>query len=336
MKTIVPLIVSTLLLQGEPESTQLEQEIGASLDAINSNIGFTLTLVAENGHEFTYSIGDSDLDTHYESASTAKWITSTIIMWLVQSEVLSLDDNPQNYIATWPESGVLSQITLRNLLSFTSGLNVSPTCTYSVNADFESCVAQIAVENINNNVPGETYHYNSAHMQVAGLMAIKALNVDTWQDVFKQFQAEFNVFGNSAYNLPSESNPILAGGMTWTTRDYREFLKKLIALEIVNQNALTEMSSNQTGSINIANSPWSYGLGVWVECPLSQPACNRASRISSPGSYGSYPFIDLHHNYYGLIAMQGPNETINHIYPIFSNIVKKLESWAQENREDEG
>ncbi|MGH1540335.1 MAG: serine hydrolase domain-containing protein [Arenicella sp.] len=332
MNVIIPTIISSFLLQGEPIENQSEQEIRSSLNAINTDLAFTLTVVAENGHIFTHSVGDSSLDTPYESASTSKLVTSTILMWLVQNGLISLDDKPQDHISWWPDSGTLSQITLRHLLSFTSGLNTPPACIDLPDANFESCIAKIAFNNGNSLAPGEGYDYNSVHMQVAGLMAIRALNVDSWKEVFKQFQTEFNIFSHSAYNLPSTTNPRLAGGMTWTARDYRKFLKKLSSLDIVDQPLLNEMSTSQTARLNIIGSPWGYGLGLWVECDLSEANCSMANRISSPGSYGSYPFIDYRHNYYGLVAMQGAPDTINNVYPVFNELISRLEAWAIENK----
>lgn len=329
---VIHVILSTLLLYGEPTSAHLEKELRTYLDAINTDLGFTLTLIAENGHEFTHSVGNSNLDTLYKSASTSKWVTSTIIMWLVETNILSLNDTPQQYIATWPKKGNLAKITLKSLLSFTSGLYAASACTHVANSDFESCVSITAIDNMDSELPGTTFNYNAAHMQVAGLMAVKALNVATWQDVFKRFTKEFDLFSNSAYNIPSENNPVLAGGMTWTTRDYREFLKKLTDLEIVNSNTIAQMSASQTTQINISDSPWDYGLGLWIECFPSQVDCVPANRVSSPGSYGSYPFVDYDHQYFGILAMQGPSGTIEHIYPIFDGVKERIETWAGLNR----
>ncbi len=336
MKDIIPIIVSILLL-GEPQYTPLELEIMADLDALGTDTDFTLTVVADNGRILTHSTGNSSLITPYESASTSKWVTAAVIMWLVQNQTMSLDDNPQDYISGWPETGNLSQITLRHLLSFTSGMSSTPGCVNLPNADFEACVARIAVDNITGSEPGEDFYYASTHMQVAGLMAIKALNVASWEQVFALFKTEFGLFADSYYNLPSATNPRLAGGMTWTASDYRQFLNKLKALEIIDQTGWSMMSSNQITMAQIVNSPglneWRYGLGLWLECPVSAPNCTNADRVSSPGAYGAYPFIDYQYNYYGLIARQGELGTFDNGYAVFTSISAKLATWAMENQD---
>jgi len=74
--------------------------------------------------------------------------------------------------------------------------------------------------------------------------------------------------------------------------------------QILPSAMLAEMFSNQLAraGATIEYSPltdngedWQYGLGNWTECP--QPAysqaCAEARRFSSPGSFGTYPFIDF-------------------------------------------
>jgi len=335
MVEIVSIIISLLLLS-EPQYTPLELEIKADLDAHITDADFTLTVVAENGQVFTHSVGDAGLTKPYESASTSKWVTSSVLMWLVQNQTLSLDDNPQDYIPAWPTTGNLSDITLKHLLSFTSGLSLTPACVNLPNANFDSCVAKIAMNNMAASVPGEEFYYGPAHMQVAGLMAIKALNVTSWEQVFEQFKAELNLFSNSTYSLPSTTNPRLAGGMIWTANDYREFLSALKTLKIVNQSNLNIMFNNQISTAEIVNSPgldtWRYGLGLWLECTVLEPNCITSNRVSSPGAYGAYPFIDYQHNYFGLVARQGEISTFENGYAVYESVAEKLAVWATENQ----
>lgn len=58
-------------------------------------------------------------------------------------------------------------------------------------------------------------------------MAIKAGNYNSWTEIFNEFKEETNLFPNSVYDLPSTTNPRLAGGMHWTANDYSDFLKAL-------------------------------------------------------------------------------------------------------------
>lgn len=331
-------ILALLLLNGEPDSSSedLELAIKTELSAFETETRFTLSVVAENGRVLTHSVGESTLETPYESASTSKWVTATVLMSLVEDGVMSLDDRPQDYIDAWPTTGNLSQISLTDLLSFTSGLNSAPACINIAIANFEPCVLRIANENSAAELPGQDFYYSATHMQVAGLMAVKALGVSTWGEVFNQFKTRFDVFENSSYNLPSTSNPRLAGGMTWSAQDYRTFLAKYSSFSILNQTSVDVMSTNQAPSANIVSSPglesWRYGLGLWLECLPNALSCTQANRLSSPGAFGAYPFIDTEHNYFGIIARQGELGTFENGYAIFTQVQQLLESWAISNQ----
>ncbi len=125
-------------------------------------------------------------------------------------------------------------MTLRDLMSFTSGFTEEANCLNRGDSDFTACVLTMASDNIGNGyVPGKTYFYSGVHLQVAGLMAIKARNLalgiitSTWQNFFNDFKSATGLFANSQYDLPSATNPRLAGGMHWIGNDYIAFLKKL-------------------------------------------------------------------------------------------------------------
>ena len=62
---------------------------------------------------------------------------------------------------------------------------------------------------------------------VAGLMAVVALGVDSFSEVFADFRTGTGLFPTSRFDLPSEDNPRLAGGMHWTAVEYMEFLRSL-------------------------------------------------------------------------------------------------------------
>ena len=64
---------------------------------------------------------------------------------------------------------------------------------------------------------------------------------------------------------------------------------------------------------------WHYGYGAWIECTATYD-CDETTRISSPGAYGAYPFIDLEHGYYGIIARQGRLGTFGEGLDIFDTI----------------
>lgn len=295
--------------------TQLESSMSSSLSNLNTDADFLYLISKNDNKEFSFSKGSIAENTLLESASTSKLVTAVIILRAVDAGYLSLESKPQDYISSWPISSgsPLYNIKLKHLLSFTSGLKDEPTCINLSAGNFETCVNTIATTNSSyTTTPGSEFYYASTHLQVAGLMTVKALGVSSWQDVFQAFKTQTGLFANSNYNLPSTTNPRLAGGMRWTPRDYFNFLKKLKTKTLLSTSSQNFLESPQNLSSTIAYSPtsvinedWRYGAGSWHECYASTYNCSGDLRISSPGAYGAYPFWDREKSFVGLVARQG-------------------------------
>lgn len=339
------------------ELTQLESEIKNSLSTYATDADFSLKVVSNDDRVLEFNRGSATQNKVYESASSSKWITGTIILHYIQSSLnqtstkpLTLDSHPQDFIgAAWPvpASDSLYPMTVRDLMSFTSGLRDETNCINRPDPDFETCAMQMVAANVGNGyIPGKVYYYSGVHLQVAGLMAIKARNIalgithSTWQSIFNDFKANTGLFVNSQYDLPSTTNPRLAGGMHWVGNDYIEFLKKFSKGQILNSTYLKAQLSDQVGAAVIETSPanrgtgedWHYGLGLWAECHSVVFNCeNNIETFSSAGAYGAYPFLNVKHNFYGLVARQGALGTGMLGYYTYASVSAKVTRWATKN-----
>lgn len=317
----------------------LETEMDAALSQTTSEVDFSFAVERPDGHRYTFNRGAATLQSSYESASTSKLVSAVIILRLAEQGYLNLSDRPQDRISTWPigNSDSLYDITLEQLLSFTSGLTQEPACLNAASFDFETCVERIASTNAGNGkTPGQEFYYASTHLQVAGLMAIKARGFATWQDVFAEFQAQTGLFPTASYDLPSFTNPRLAGGMHWTGGEYMEFLKALREGRLLNSSSTDQLLADHTASLTIAYSPtiaglgedWHYGFGLWHECESTTFNCVAGTRVSSPGAYGAYPFWDRNKGYIGIVARQGALGTFPNGIAIERAVRSNVEQWA--------
>lgn len=317
--------------------TELEVALSERLRVISTDTDFTLLLQSANGKYFEFNRGHSTADTLYQSASTSKLVTATVIMRLTEQGKLSLREHPQDYIKGWPNSGTLSHIQLRELLSFISGLENAPLCLNLGNASFEDCALRTLSFNPDAPTSGNRFHYSSAHLQIAGLMTVKATGLGSWQAVFDDFRQQTGLFEHSQYDLPSLQNPRLAGGMHWTAREYLAFLDALYHGRIISPSSLSMMTTNQTAGSLTSYSPalkrigkdWPYGYGLWIECEPDKQDCSGPQRISSPGAYGAYPFMDFRYGYTGLLARQGKPGTFSKGYELLHNQDAWLQRWAE-------
>lgn len=317
---------------------QLEGAMDSTLAQTSSDVDFAFSVERQDGRRYTYNRGGSTLLTSYESASTSKTVSAVIILRLVEKGYLSLADKPQRYITTWPivSTDPLFNMTLEQLLSFTSGLTTEPPCQNFGGSNFESCVNSIATTNAGNGItPGQEFYYASTHLQVAGLMAIKARGVATWQDVFTEFKSQTGLFPTATYDLPSATNPRLAGGMHWTGEEYMAFLKALKSGSLLNATSMGQLLADHTASATMTYSPalvgagedWHYGLGLWHECQSATFNCTAGARVSSPGAYGAYPFWDRSHGYFGIVARQGALGTFPNGIAIERSVRPDVEQW---------
>lgn len=317
----------------------IENTLHDKLSTAPASVDFSLLLNRSDGREFIFERGASTVNTEYESASTSKWVSAVIILRLVEKGFLKLTDKPQTWISDWPiaESDPLYNMTLQDLLSFTSGLQVEPPCLNAKTANFSSCVQSIANANTGKTiVPGSAFYYASTHLQVAGLMAIKAAGKTDWQALFSDFQTETGLFTLAEYDLPSLNNPRLAGGMHWTGREYLDFLKAFKAGQLLNAQYMDLMLTDYTATAQINYSPvteslneeWHYGFGLWHECQSTQFNCVAGTRMSSPGAYGAYPFWDKTADYVGMLARQGTLGSYPEGIALVRTVQRDIERWA--------
>ena len=329
----------------------LEAAMNTQLAQAESEVDFSFAVERKDGRRYTFNRGASTLQTVYESASTSKLVAAVIIMRLVEQGYLSLSAKPQDLIQSWPipSDDTLYAMTLANLMSFTSGLTIEPDCLNDANSDLETCVIIIANTNAGNGkTPGSQFFYKATHQDVAGLMAVKAFEavkasgVKSWQDVFKDFQAQTGMFPTTKFNVPSETNPRIAGGMHFTGDEYMAFLSALKQGRLLNAASMSQLLADHTASIPIFDSPfmsgigggpglgedWHFGFGLAHECRSATWNCVAGARVSSPGAFGSYPFWDRSKGYTGIVVRQGLFGTLVTGILIERSVRSTVEQWA--------
>jgi hypothetical protein len=322
-----------------PSCVTEELALIASLDAATTDTDFTLLMRCDGGGEFSHSIGGSTATKDYESASTSKWVTAAVILRLVDKGILSLSDQPQDYISFWTSDAAspLSRITLDQLLSFTSGLEDESVCSNLAGRDYEACVETIYDINFGAPVePGTGFFYANTHLQVAGLMAMKATGKSTWGEVFADFQTETGLFPNGIYDLPSEQNPRVAGGMHWRADEYLDFLEAFYRGDLLSSGLQDMVVADHTAGAETKYSPalegvgqdWHYGFGFWLECASTSYNCTGISRISSPGAYGAYPYIDYEAACVGMLAREGALASYTEGKKLVDSVQNEIDAWT--------
>jgi CubicO group peptidase (beta-lactamase class C family) len=291
-------------------STTMERKIDAIPIPGNAlHVSHHGTQVYEEG------FGTFDGSTVMPIASATKWISGATIMRLVDQGLLRLDTTVGEVLPSF--TGAKADITLRQLLSFTSGLRPDVDCVGSVNVTLAACVDTIAGLPLRA-APGTQFRYGSSHLTVAARMAEVVTGKPWVQIVSDEVTGPLGLTATTYWNAV---NPNPAGSLRSSLDDYQRFLRmvwndgELDGVRYLSTAAVDQMQRDQTrGAVMAAasgirlNQGSRYGLGQWVD--LLDPATG-AYEISSPGAFGFYPWIDRERDVYGVYAVYVPTDGVS-------------------------
>jgi len=262
--------------------------------------GFVLVMKGDQvvcDHHF----GNSDSESHVPIASASKWLTAIAILTLVDEGKLRLDEPVS---ARLPEfQGAAGQITLRQLLSHTSGLPSTQLCLADRRGSLKECTTDISYSALTN-APGTQFRYGGASFQVAGRLAEIAAG-ESWNQLFKDRVSD-------PLGIPFTgwfgTNPLLAGGGWSTGREYARVLRMVASRgshggrRILSDSAIAWMARDNVGTAPMALTPRTdahgYGLGAWRD---AVDAGGAATQLSSPGASGFYPWVDFQRDIVGIV-----------------------------------
>jgi D-alanyl-D-alanine-carboxypeptidase/D-alanyl-D-alanine-endopeptidase len=271
---------------------------------------------AQGNKRFERYYGSFSGDQRVAIASASKLVAGLVIFRLIEQGYLSLDSTT-GAVLGW--SGPQAAITLRQLLSFTSGMEREAGCTLLPNISLADCVQLIALQPLVA-APGTRFDYGSTHLHVAARMA-EVVTGQSWANLFAS-QLKTPLGLNSAdlawYTAPRQAsgttNPLIAGGIRATMNEYSKFLGLVYSRgtyqgnSLINAGLFTTQASEPYPGAVIGNSPFTalslnfrYGLTAWLECP--PPAVNCAV-LSSPGAFGFTPWVDRDGGYYAILGME--------------------------------
>jgi CubicO group peptidase (beta-lactamase class C family) len=257
-----------------------------------------------------HRFGSSHSGTHVPIASASKWLTAITVLTLVDEGKLSLDEPIS---AKLPEfQGARGQVTLRQLLSHTSGIPNTQWCLGDPRGSLKECTLDISFSPLMG-APGSEFRYGSASYQVAGRLAEIAAG-ESWNELFKhRISGPLGI----PYTGWFGGNPLLAGAGWSTGEEYARVLQMVAnggtykGKRILSDSAIARMAHNSAAGAAVISTPRNdvhgYGLGVWRD---AVDAGGAATQISSPGSSGFYPWLDMKRNIVGIVWLpsRGPSD----------------------------
>jgi len=230
------------------------------------------------GTKYIFENKGSKVDNVFPAASGGKWPAVVAIAGAVSTGLLTWDTLANDVFPWWTknQADTRSRVTLRSLLTLTSGFHVAgfTPFTHSVLkqrcmtpgfAKFytpEECAKQIH-DTANHTVePGTVFQYNSLHYQVAMAMVVKVSGMDA-RDYFKKFLFD-PAHMTSSYYL-GKGNPFVAGGFMTTGRDMAAFLQKYVNYELLPRDILDVVETEYKTANNLKDESslffFNYAMG---------------------------------------------------------------------------
>lgn len=283
------------------DTTIVDAGLGALAEQANLS-GATLWLGRNGQPVYTRELGHHAPDTGVRIISATKWVSAATIATLIRDGLLTLDDTLAQHLGT---QGIAGTITVRQLLSHTSGLIPMHTCLSDTSVTLAACSDAILAEPLVT-PPGTHFAYGDASFQVAGRVAEVVTGIE-WNTLFDQRLRSPLAATSMTYGLTC--NPYLARGITSTAEDYGRFLLMLQADGRIDGQPflptplVDAMLTDQTDGAVADNEPMflGYGLGAWVNAVDGQ---GRPTEFDCPGALGSMPWLDRARNLAGVFVTE--------------------------------
>lgn len=299
--------------------------VTAAIDAQADDFsdGLTVEIATPKGVVYSHSWKGFSNTAYIEIMSAAKWVSATVLLRLVDQGVLSLDeemsrvlkDRDGNY---W--SGYMGDITLRRLLSMTSGIS-GEDLNILKRSDLTDISLEEAVYRIydsqhdaaSTRTPGSYFFYGSTHFRIAARYA-EVKTGKSWAQIYsEQLRSPLEWSSRSVY-ANSSTNPDPAYGLVMTGQEYMQFMLLQLrgglsgTTRLLTESILAEQRTDQfLDTTSILFSPYTlmgktyhYGLGVWIDSTNTDPGMI-ADQVSSAGVYGWIPWINYASNYAAVI-----------------------------------
>lgn len=257
--------------------------------------------------------GTYDRSTVVPIASASKWLSAGVIMSLVDQGTLDLDRPVGLTLASFAgKPNGKANITVRQMFSHTSGLPGQTQWESSSTVTLQDAAAGIGQFTLMRSAPGASFAYGGASMHVAGAVA-EVVGGAGWADLFTtKIAGPLGMTATDYLGVGTAANPRIAGGIRSNVGDIAAYLRMIgnqgvfAGRRILSAEAVREMLSDQTRGAIASGVPTGidsyqgYGIGTWIE---RIDAAGQAVEFSSPGVFGTTPWINIAHRYSGVFLV---------------------------------
>jgi CubicO group peptidase (beta-lactamase class C family) len=248
-------------------------------------------------------------------ASATKTLSAAVLMSLVDSNVLSLDDRVGQYLPEW-NVGSRALITLRMCFTHSSGLPNSHPAISDNTITLRQAAQTLATVPLQG-VPGAAFAYGGVSMHIAGAVCEVAAG-QSWAQLFQQRVAgPLQMTTTDYFAFGPTLNPRIAGGARCNARDYAALVDMLRGggvwngVTVLSPASVATILTDQTSMLPIINSPHPtnapYGIGIWLD---RRDSLGRTLLASGVGAFGFTGWVDLAHDASGVLLVRNQNANV--------------------------
>lgn len=278
-------------------------------------LGNSLVVMVYKDGKVVYKkeMGDFDAKTQAPIASCSKWLTAALVMTFVDEGKLSLEDRVDRYIPYW-DNYLKGYITIRNCLSHTTGVEADKPglMGFMGRKKYETLEEEVnsfaSKRQIIQN-PGKDFAYSSVGLNTAGRV-VEVVSKKNFQKMM--LDRILKPLGMRATNFDADLAPNPSGGAQSTASDYLNFLAMILnkgvfnGKRVLSEKAIEEMQTSQTKNLPVRYTPkiaegYEYGLGEWIQ---ETDGSGNSTVVSSPGLFGTWPYVDKKNNYAAIIFVK--------------------------------
>jgi len=278
-------------------------------------LGSSLVVMVYKDGKVVYKkeMGDFDAKTQAPIASCSKWLTAALVMTFVDEGKLKLDDRIDKFIPFF-DNYMKGYITIRNCLSHTTGVEADKPglVGFLGRKKYETLEEEVnsfaSKRQIISN-PGKDFAYSMVGMNTAG-RAVEIVSKKTFNKMM--LDRVLKPCGMRATNFDADNAPNPSGGALSTATDYLNFLVMILNKGMINnkrvlsEKAIEEMETDQMKGLPIRYTPkiaegYDYGLGEWIQ---EKDDAGKSTVVSSPGLFGTWPYVDRKNNYAAIIFVK--------------------------------
>ena len=289
-------------------------ELSKLLKSKRSVLGGNVCMLVSKNNEivFEQNLGDYNRNTPVRIASCSKWLTAALIATFIDEGHISPDDSLGKYLPVFSSYGKGS-ITIGQCMSHTSGIE-SGEITFrtllerrkfkSLDEELNSFVIKPIVGK-----PGEVFAYGNIGLNIVGRI-LELISHKDFETLFQERIAKPLGMKNTSFAADKVLNP--SGGAVSTPMDFVNFMNMLLnkgefnGKRILSQEVVAQMQRIRTENVKVLYRPaeakfLNYGWGEWI---LERDAAGESTVLSSPGLFGTFPWIDTQRNYTAIIFVK--------------------------------